>query len=406
MKLLTSIFALFPFAVVTAGFYLYCIGAHFIGVGGPVYSGSFRLLMDVLAFVGLWLVKNNFPLRKNGFFEILLIVFAVLCFLNWYFVSSQSGYGLKKLGFLFIIALFPFYLTKFISSVINHKKFISLVAYLSLFLSIASIVVYACGGSFEIARGRFTIVEGWNTIPSALVSGVSIIWVCWLIFWGKKSFVRYSLLLIVSVLALYSMYLTGSRGPVLSLFLAMVLSPPMRISLVSMKKITVVVILAVIFLAAIVFGPNEMARKRFDSLLSKDRITDTGRLDTIGQRENRYVNAFNTGYDNIMFGRGLGTTPERHYAHNSFLEIWEELGLSGATLYLLIFGGCMFLICRRRVRYGRYINIAADDTSIWFWETVFFYSFFEGLVSLTIFSNSLLWVSMGMVVMCHRGDSD
>lgn len=401
-----STLALSPFAVLMAGFYLYCIGAHFLGIGGPLFSGSFRLLMDVFAFIGLLLIEERRYWRRNIFFEVLLYLFSVLCFLNWYFVADQSAYGLKKLGFLCIIALIPFYLTKLLSSVANNQKLVKLIACLSLLLSISSIAVFMSDNSFEIARGRFTMIEGWNTIPSCLVSGLAVIWGWWLIAWGEKKMVRYLMVFVIVVLSLYAMYLTGSRGPVLSLFLAMVLVPPMRLSFFSMKKGLVAVVLVFVFTGALLFGSNDDVRMRFGSLFSKNRISQTGRLDTVGQRERRYSYAFKAGYEHTLFGRGLGTTPEHHYAHNSFLELWEELGLAGGMFYVLFFGGGVLIAYRRRMVFGRLSGVSSADTTIWFWETVFLYSFFEGLFSLTVFGNVLLWVSMGMVVMCPRDASN
>ena len=101
----------------------------------------------------------------------------------------------------------------------------------------------------------------------------------------------------------------------------------------------------------------------------------------------------------------FGTTRERGYAHNSFLEVWEELGLLGAVFYLLIFGSCTWMIVIRRVKFVK-LESELNDKTVWFWETVFFYAFFESLFSLTVFSNEILWVSMGMVVMSDKYKQD
>jgi O-antigen ligase len=148
---------------------------------------------------------------------------------------------------------------------------------------------------------------------------------------------------------LFLMIISGSKGPILSLFISFFLfliifttykNKNKNYFLNKIKKfvknsILPLILAILIIVISINFLPQDFIYARFslDSIFSNME----------GLRVDRYLRSIEIIKDNLIFGVGLGGWPIKYsgidiidYPHNIILEIFSEIGLIGLTLFLLI----------------------------------------------------------------------
>ena len=150
---------------------------------------------------------------------------------------------------------------------------------------------------------------------------------------------------VLSITSLMTAISTGSRGPLLSCFFAVFITSLVQ-KRIAAKHVVLFIVIAVLSFPTFYFLANF---GNLTALQNVDRITSFSSLlfDTARQNEMPFQNTYSRYLlfaiaidkfeSNPIFGTGLGgfSNSGRSYPHNLLLEIFCELGLFGALLFLV-----------------------------------------------------------------------
>lgn len=392
-------FPTFPFAIIVAGYFILFLIGNVFNISGTLVTAIYWISIDVISLIILVFRTGIRELKSNAYIETLLGVFLVFIVVNWIFVADFSPYGAKKIGYFTLMSLLPFFMTKWIRTKKLSNNTISIIAIISFVLSLVTVLLYFLGVG-RIGDERYTMIESWRPINSAMASGISVLSICWWSF-SQTRLKKIIASIIVAMVGLVAMYLTSQRGPLISLVLTLIIAPPVLVSLLSKKKVIITLLFMCLICIGYFINPSQRAQERFDKILTSPRSTQHQPRSTVDLRIIKYKQALLTGYENILTGKGFGYTK---YAHNAFLEIWEETGIMGIILYLSITGSCIYCIFRRRRNDLVHGGMNTEDPGL-LWQSLFVFSFVEGMFSMTVFGNTLLWVSLGMIMLRPQNES-
>jgi len=187
----------------------------------------------------------------------------------------------------------------------------------------------------------------------------------------------------IMTLSGYALILTGSRSGFVTALVILAV-----IVLRSRKKVLVFAVICIFSLLAIA-NLNDMQRDRYLSIYRDDvrgSATSQGRIDGL------WV-SFDLALNKPFVGHGIGTSSELGYnfrrdglrAHNLYLEIWQEIGLFGLTIFIffmvyIIFG---WLKMRRLVQQtgDKFLIATSDATGVWLLANLVFSLVSYGLLS-------------------------
>jgi oligosaccharide repeat unit polymerase len=192
-------------------------------------------------------------------------------------------------------------------------------------------------------------------------------------------------LLIALIITILIMISTGSRGPLVSLFLGIIVYTA---TLVSRDKIKLFSYLLVAFIATIILVVllPENLTFRFYQVSGGDYVlTQTGvkRYSTIASRLNFWslaMTGWSSGIRQLIFGLGAGGFSSlfiwrdfRWYPHNIFFEVLSEFGIIGFSLLLTIFLlAAQFVIKNRNIiKLNLYTQMWICATLVTFFSTLF-----------------------------------
>jgi len=378
-----------PYAIIASGYYIYFIVAGAMMQKPAWLTSAYWVVIDVVSIIALCLRRStDYILNRKVL--VLLLLFYMIVLLNAMFVSNIGSYTVKKLGFAVLIAFVPYLIAPFVN-INDDEDLIRAITILATAMNIITVIAFALAATHT---KRFTFIEAWQPIYSAITSAVGAIGAVWIIRYGsKRSLISGKMCYFVILLAFVSIFITSERGPLLSLVVALITMPPFRLAVFSGKRIALVFAICSLTVLAFMINPNTEASKRvmllFDSQLSS---VSSMHKSTVQLRMERYKIAIQRGSDNILTGIGLGNTREEDYAHNSILETYEELGFVGALSFVSILCAAFLCIWRRR-------RDPHDDVSLragYFWDCAFMFATLESLISLTVFGFPLLWLTLGM----------
>ena len=188
---------------------------------------------------------------------------------------------------------------------------------------------------------------------------------------------------------------TGSRGPVLALLCAVV------ISFLRIKYFARVLAGFVIAIAAGIYyisAATEAGNLGLERILGKTEAADA----STEAREKLFALAIEQFNQFPLFGQGIGSfshfvhsADHRYYAHNSYLEIAGELGLIGLVLFFAVLTYC---IVRIQIIRNRSDNQFID----YYWaiaaiQLVFFIGIVNSNVSFALPAQRVLFVGIGLI---------
>lgn len=195
-------------------------------------------------------------------------------------------------------------------------------------------------------------------------------------------------LFVSSVVGIYFMLMTGSRGPLISFVSALVIFFFMSSEISFRKKVFITASLVACFLVLSLLVQDEI-KYRYASLVmveykSHDYGSTEGRLD--GFKE-----AIEDFFSDPLLGKGMGS-----YPHNLVLEIAADWGSIGLLIFLY------FIITTARVATTLLPkNVFTIEKGEMFktWAVLcFLCAFLNSLVSGTIATNSLIWFASGCLI--------
>jgi len=206
----------------------------------------------------------------------------------------------------------------------------------------------------------------------------------------KHKIQKYILAPISIIVAIYIMLISGSRGPIvysIIIFYYFILNTS---AFSSIKKYINAIFILTLILVFVDYTFITDFIGLYNPNLEERIISSVVDNDSSG-RDKLYVVALDQFYSSPLFGDYfiLTSGPDKgHYPHNILLEALMTLGLFGAIpfFYLLI-------QTFKRV----HLMIKINDNTAWI-GLLFLVSFFKGLSSWNLYGNSLLWVSMAIIL--------
>jgi oligosaccharide repeat unit polymerase len=192
------------------------------------------------------------------------------------------------------------------------------------------------------------------------------------------------------VLSLYFLMIAGSRGPLLYSFLILLYCIYFSNYNKNIKRFIVFIIITLVLIfivnhtifTDIIGAYNPVLEERLISSIENNEISG---------RESLYEIGLNQFLENPFFGNYFVLTSGSYvgeYPHNIILEAFITFGLFGAIPF-------MILLYKTFVR----VNLMVKNNLDIFWiGLVFLISFFKGLSTWNLYGNTLLWLSMGIIL--------
>ena len=355
-------------------------------------------------------ITNQFtiPIELKLIFY-LFVAFSFILFLSGLYTPSPE-YGWIKIG-RFIIILLPMFFTPMvlIRSKSDSKKLmrILIILFISIIVAmLAQLLFVTISGGLMGYLVRVSL-SGANPISIAryLAIGGALIFPILII----KSKRKQSLLIISLIVTILIMISTGSRGPIVSLFLG-IISYTLIFITKDKSKLFYYLTFAFIVTVILVLILPENLTYRFYQVTGGDYVlTQTGvkRYSTIASRLHFWSLAFtgwSSGIGHLFFGLGAGGFSSlfiwrdfRWYPHNIFLEVLSEFGLIGLALFLtVLILSAWFIIKNREI-----IRIS-PTTQMWICATLV--TFFSTLFSGDLNDNRIFFMLLSLALASVAAD--
>lgn len=365
------------------------------------YDGMFFLCLFFLYYLFVYFFTHNFPIflfvlfilsiyisykkgiRNKNYLFLFFIPFIMLFMLNIIILGVTNGaYSEAKIkGFLLYSVVPSFYIIVIVNkqNLIWAKKFLW---YICLFFLIVSSYNYF---KYNILYTSEVLRLSINYISTSFIFGTIFLY----IFFEKLMFQGEKIYLFLLPILLFFMFLTGSRGPLVSLLMTLSLY-----FLITFNKKNI--IFAVFILVFAIFFINtdfsiDPLVNRFPGF-ARISYSITEYYESGGRqigyissgRDYFYSKAIKEFYSRPIFGVGIGTDETAGgYAHNSFLEIASQLGFFALFIFTLIIGIWIYQFYRSEKRGIFKFRI---------YKYLFLYFLFQSLFSGSIFFNYPFWV--------------
>ena len=375
-----------------------------------LFSSTNNIILDSLAMVGfrylfgmaIFMVFVMMHFKPKAFeynlrqsmgssimIGVLLLLLVMLA--NIYIVGGviPEGHFLVNTFIMPILVFFLFSAFMIDNSRIFEQMSVGLIIFGAVFF----VVFYLLVDKGTIAVGyRATIEETgyFNAITLARICGMILITGIIYSIYAKHGALKI-VSIIISILSLYWLLVTSTRGVIIAVFITLALYFIVWTA-EGRKRIAFVAVVS-IFVGAIVF--NVLNIEQFGVL---DRFTDLRFTYHRMPRFFDYSRAWSIFQENILLGAGpagyLAITG-RVYPHNIFLELIAEYGLFGLGAFILIVGGGLYNAWR--ILYGKLFDYKIN-VFILLWIYFLIASMFSG--SITV--NRSLWVTSGIFISVIR----
>jgi O-antigen ligase len=298
--------------------------------------------LPFILFVFYGVFKKSPPasnIIKSYLFIILLFSLYLICLS---IVSSSQDYGIYKsfffLAFDFILLFFLAKIVRFEEDVLSLVKGLILGGLFFLLLSAWFFLYHG----IEITRySRASLGEG-NPIVWAQQLGQGVILFAWMAIKSKK-FTLYVIFGVCVILSILLMILSGSKGPIVAIFLTLIILAMFRCNIKYMA-VSVIIVLGMVAIIG-TWEPFISEGSHLNAFISQRYdISDSGsvesrmrHLNTVRDfiRENGIlVNVFGSGTGNYAFV--YSGTSTRLFPHNIFFEIFLENGIIGTSLFMAV----------------------------------------------------------------------
>ncbi|MEA4901452.1 O-antigen ligase family protein [Desulfitobacterium sp.] len=307
----------------------------FAGTSILMISGI-TLLYYLLREVGI----REFWDRLKGWLPLLVVLIAIDMVIAFLY-GTRSSYGaMKIIRFVSINAFFFFGLILFARPEEKLYSFLKYTAFFGLVYALASLVGMLMGDPMAM--------YGWNNrIWFSRSLGLTLI--LFYFFWGTGEQRKYVRLSILGIFILALMFLNASRGPVIALFVALLIFEIFDVSGVNWKKrgLHMLILTAVFY---VIFWSNSPLTKPLanaaelnDQMIS---ITEKFNSDAGGTGNERLIiwkDTLGMIQEHPVLGIGTGSfhtiVPYKPnepylYPHNIVLEVMVEQGIPGVLLWL------------------------------------------------------------------------
>ncbi len=356
----------------------------FTGVDGRMVTIPYRfLILSMGAFLLL-----SFFFKKKYIFASKRIVLLLLIFISLYsyrlitdlyFTNLDFGRSSEEiLLFAFAITFFPAFI---LSTMRNNSIIIKVINPLIILFTITSFLAVASG----FMQGFSNRLAG-NSILNAITlghiaaSGIILIVVAYFTFKKEKRISNWILLISLAILLL-ALLMAASRGPILSLLLVLIFILPSYLKFNAKNILMMTPIILILMIGSLQITESSSATLG-------DRLTvDMGGSHSDGEAR---VFLWSFGFKMFLDDPIIGShaTTIFGYPHNIFIEVLIATGIFGAVLFI----GIVIYMMKRTI-YLKKIR------SPLVWVGLIFMQYFIGSIfSGTIYSNTYLWYSIGLLL--------
>lgn len=368
----------------------------------PINGVAFSIQLFFMFLCILYSIKQrtviSFPRNKYFILFILsLILFSFIIFsFNLYTPSIASSYGWNKTTLFLLKCMLP--VVALILMIPYKKGDIKKIITVILVGSALTAVKLLLTGDVYSERANFGET---NPITIAREIGFGLVVALLLrIIYPKSEIINIKLLNLVIGLLCISLLITGSRGPMLSVILTVLLGCVLIKGKIMQKfksLVFVVIIFSTLFIS-ISTNLIELEETNFNSITrmfeyittTGENTSDTARLEMYEIAKDEIERSKYTGVGTGGFLSVYGTSSDRAYPHNIVLEILLEQGFLGLLLFLFIIFLVSIVIFK--------INRNKDEGYYKVVTPLFYFTLFNALLSGDIPQNSALWITGGIVI--------
>ena len=352
----------------------------------PYFLGLFILIFGNLVFKKKIIVPHTITDKA-------ILILTLYLFLSIYYISSDKSYGIEKFQ-LYLTSVILFYLPiLYIKFAEETFIFYKAIFYYGIFLSVFGFMQFF-GYSIIFSKdfgGRFTVL-GVNPIWVGRYFSYSILVGIYLIFVYAKDFTKHiGKIFFITILAISQFFfiiLTGSRGPLMALIVAVFyfIFSKYRFNFVKIIALFLSVILILLILYS--FVPQDIIERILNT-------SNSGKI-TVVIRLLAYIEAINNFKDSILRGIGFGSYKfggeffgALIYPHNVFMEMLAETGLLGFLLFIFIVFYPVYLFWKRKRLF--------DPNLFSLIISLFIAALINSNLSGHIGGNCYLWFSIGIM---------
>ncbi|MBW6516383.1 MAG: O-antigen ligase family protein [Candidatus Cloacimonetes bacterium] len=307
-----------------------------------LFYGVFVIVLLLIFYANVIGFQIRLPSLKMDKYVLIMILYLAI---SVFFITPDRDFGSEKLrNFITNVILFyiPILLVKLGSDFNAVVK--GIVIFGAFFTGFCLLSLFGLetffGGDIH---GRFSTL-GLNSIWVARHLTFSILANLYFIKiyleQPEKNIGKISILIFLVLLQGFLTFLTGSRGPLLSIIVAIAFIVLISIRLRFFYIIVIALVSIILVLAFIQFMPSHIA----DRLLSRDPKSQI----TVQLRLAANLQALELFWQNKIAGAGLGSfrgVSFLRFPHNVFTETLAELGLIGFSIFMLILlAGVNYLI--------------------------------------------------------------
>ena len=361
---------------------------------------DFTLLFFLLSF-GLFLnslLKKQLHFKVPRIFSIMSFLFFLLAaiLLSGTLWHSSTGYGLQK-ALRFIIftgwAFFgPFLLIK---TSYSFKHFTWALSGIAFVMAVDAVIHYSLS-----KNTYFLSAFGSNYISLAYDTGLGLLTsLLFLLPTTKRILLRLGLLVII-ILQFWAMFRSGSRGPVFSLLLSIliffIISIHGRLLNLETDRFAIRLgIITLLLIAVLAVASSQL----FPTLTSRVRILWNGggmsamtRIDFFKDAISQWTKSPILGIGTGQFSVGILGFETRLYPHDIILELLSENGIIGATIFIL-----MLIISFKKGLQTLHINDLMHRTIGKYLITATIFAVFNAMVSGDINDNRIMFTFVSLL---------
>jgi O-antigen ligase len=294
---------------------------------GGINIGYFNLTAILLIITILGFL---FPVFKGKKFEyhikapdlwFFLFMIILIAGILW---SPDYIIGIKKTWRVFVLTFTSYFIARlFLTQIMQIKRFLST---LLISASLIGIILMIKSYLINFRGGRLQFFEA-NPIPEASLLGMGVLIAIISVIENsfQNRWIKWLIVGLIPVL-FYGIFLTGSRGPLVSTIIAIIFYLLIKFRERPKFVFTFSILVAMLFLIIINFNIlSEGVLNRFNPLNWIDSESSIERISL-------YKSRWETVLINPLIGAGTGSI---YLAENIFLEIFAEIGLIGLIVFIM-----------------------------------------------------------------------
>lgn len=327
-------------------------------IGAVDKIGPQWLYLSVITLIGFFTTKDLELKKLNNIQTIIYFLFVFFCFISVFFSVNkiESTVYFSRIVLIFFCYLF-FVLSKFESKTILFVLF-GFFAIEGLAIFIQFIEVYEFGSFF----GRNSTLIGVSSNINIAGFSIALLYPFAIQFYNKKGFYYRIFAFVVILISSFSIILTGSRGAILSMSIAIFgcvfyYSAKEKQFMSRIKKIIFIIspFLLTVFISEILFKGGLNYTNRIEQIVTRGSSS----------RLAYYKDVVSSFKEKPFTGVGIGNWKlnsikegKRHiegyivpyHAHNDFLQILAETGIFGFLFYVGIFIYILYVCFKNFIR--------------------------------------------------------